>query len=111
MASKSNSTSPSPLMGLELIEDMTRNAGAVQEKMLAEILAQNADTEYLKPFNLDRNTFKSKVPIVTYEDIKPLIQRIADGDRSPILCAQPVTAFIMRPVLRGVAAGATPKGP
>ncbi|KAL2477315.1 putative indole-3-acetic acid-amido synthetase GH3.1 [Forsythia ovata] len=83
---------------LQYIEEMTRNADAVQENVLAEILSRNSHTEYLKTFNLggatDRETFKSKIPIVTYEDLQPLIQRIANGDRSPILSAHPVTEFL-----------------
>lgn len=83
---------------LRFIEEMTRNADAVQENLLAEILRRNADTEYLRRFNLgdatDRDTFKSKLPIITYEDLQPEIQRIADGDRSPILSAHPISEFL-----------------
>ncbi|EPS59124.1 nt-gh3 deduced protein, partial [Genlisea aurea] len=83
---------------LLFIEEMTRNADAVQEEVLALILSRNAETEYLKSFNLDgatdRKTFKSKIPIATYEDLRPLIQRIANGDRSPILSAIPVSEFL-----------------
>ncbi|GER36885.1 auxin-responsive GH3 family protein [Striga asiatica] len=83
---------------LQFIEEMTRNADSVQENVLAQILARNAHTEYLSGFNLngatDRATFKSKIPMVTYEDLQPLIQRIADGDRSPILSAHPVSEFL-----------------
>ncbi|XP_047965671.1 probable indole-3-acetic acid-amido synthetase GH3.1 [Salvia hispanica] len=83
---------------LQLIEQMTRNADAVQQRVLAEILAQNSETEYLKGFDLggatDRETFKSKIPMMTYEDIQPLIQRIANGDRSPILSARPISEFL-----------------
>ncbi|KAI3448152.1 hypothetical protein Pfo_004817 [Paulownia fortunei] len=84
---------------LQLIEEMTRNADAVQQNVLAQILTQNAQTEYLKGFNLDgatdRETFKSKIPMVTYEDIHPLIRRIVNGDRAPILSAHPVSEFHM----------------
>ncbi|KAG6417483.1 hypothetical protein SASPL_119664 [Salvia splendens] len=83
---------------LQFIEEMTRNADAVQQRVLAEILAQNSETEYLKGFDLggatDRETFKSKIPMMTYEDIQPLIQRIANGDRSPILSARPISEFL-----------------
>ncbi|XP_057788186.1 probable indole-3-acetic acid-amido synthetase GH3.1 [Salvia miltiorrhiza] len=83
---------------LQFIEEMTRNADSVQENVLAQILARNAQTEYLKSFNLDgatdRHTFKSKIPMVTYEDLQPLIQRIANGDRSPILSSHPVSEFL-----------------
>ncbi|KAI3448153.1 hypothetical protein Pfo_004818 [Paulownia fortunei] len=102
-----NSTLPSPMgppecekhaKALQFIEEITRNADAVQQNVLTEILTQNVETEYLKGFNLDgatdRETFKSKIPMVTYEDLQPLIQRIANGDRSPILSAHPVSEFL-----------------
>ncbi|XP_047946340.1 probable indole-3-acetic acid-amido synthetase GH3.1 [Salvia hispanica] len=83
---------------LEFIEEMTTNPDSVQKGVLAEILTQNAHTEYLQRFNLggatDRESFKSKVPIVTYEDLQPEIQRIANGDRSPILCSYPISEFL-----------------
>lgn len=85
---------------LQFIEEMTRNADSVQENVLAQILGRNADTEYLRSFNLngatDRDTFKSKIPMVTYEDLQPLIQRIANGDKSPILSSHPVSEFLTR---------------
>ncbi|KAL3642753.1 hypothetical protein CASFOL_013568 [Castilleja foliolosa] len=95
-------TSQSPFKGppsLQWIDEVTRNAGAEQEYSLAQILTQNAETEYLKGFNIDgsamdKKTFKSKVSMVTYDDIQPLIRRIADGDSSPILCAQPISEFL-----------------
>ncbi|PWA36241.1 GH3 [Artemisia annua] len=44
----------------------------------------------------DRKTFKSKVPVVSYEDLQPYIQRIANGDRSPILSSHPISEFLTR---------------
>lgn len=85
---------------LQFIQDMTKNCDEVQEKVLAEILAQNAETEYLRRFNLrgatDRNTFKSRVPVIKYEDLHPEILRIANGDRSPILSSRPISEFLTR---------------
>lgn len=85
---------------LQFIEEMTRNADAVQETVLAEILSRNAETEYLKRFKLDganhRETYKSKLPVITYEDLQPEIQRIANGDRSAILSAHPISEFLTR---------------
>lgn len=85
---------------LQLIEDLTMNTDAYQEEILCKILTQNANSEYLKRFGLnaatDRYTFKSKVPVVTYEDLRPDIERIANGDRSPILCAHPISEFLTR---------------
>ncbi|PHT55136.1 putative indole-3-acetic acid-amido synthetase GH3.8 [Capsicum baccatum] len=83
---------------LQFIEEMTRNVDSVQEKVLAEILSGNANTEYLQRFKLggatDRDTFKSKVPVITYEEIQPDIQRIANGDRSPIFSSHPISEFL-----------------
>lgn len=85
---------------LQFIEEMTKNADAVQERVLAEILRRNSDTEYLRRFHLngatDRDTFKSNIPVVTYEDIQSEIQRIANGDRSSILSGHPISEFLTR---------------
>ena len=85
---------------LQFIEEVTSKCKEQQREVLARILSQNADTEYLKRHGLkgcvDLETFKKNVPVVTYEDIQPDIQRIANGDFSPILCAQPITEFFTR---------------
>lgn len=104
-----DSSLPSPLgppacekdaKALQFIEKTTRNAAGVQERVLAEILSRNAETEYLRRYKLggatDRKSFKSKVPVITYEDVQPEIQRIANGDRSPILSAHPISEFLTR---------------
>ncbi|XP_042520506.1 probable indole-3-acetic acid-amido synthetase GH3.1 isoform X1 [Macadamia integrifolia] len=82
---------------IQFIEEMTKNANTVQEAILAEILPRNAETEYLHRYQLngatDRETFKSKIPVITYEDIQLEIQRIANGDRSLILSSQPISEF------------------
>ncbi|KAM7516481.1 hypothetical protein LguiA_006064 [Lonicera macranthoides] len=83
---------------LQFIEEMTINCDSVQENVLGEILSRNAETEYLKRFRLngatDRESFKAKVPVVTYEDLQPEIERIANGDRSPILSSHPISEFL-----------------
>lgn len=85
---------------LQYIEDVTSNADEVQERVLAEILARSSNVEYLQRHGLnghtDRETFKSVMPIVTYEDLKPDIDRIANGDSSPILCSKPISEFLTR---------------
>ncbi|PIN08861.1 hypothetical protein CDL12_18560 [Handroanthus impetiginosus] len=83
---------------LEYIEDVTKNADEVQKGVLAEILSRNAHVEYLKRHDLngktDRETFKKIMPVITYEDILPDITRIANGDKSPILCSEPISEFL-----------------
>lgn len=64
-----SATSENDAKALELIEDMTTNVDGVQEKVIAEILTRNAETEYLHRYEMggakDRETFKSKIPVVT----------------------------------------------
>ncbi|KAH0721451.1 hypothetical protein KY284_006481 [Solanum tuberosum] len=83
---------------LEFIEEVTTNVDEVQKRVLDEILTRNANVEYLQRLNLkghtDRETFKKVVHVITYEDIQSDINRIANGDRSPILCSQPVSEFL-----------------
>ncbi|OIT25029.1 PREDICTED: indole-3-acetic acid-amido synthetase GH3.6-like [Nicotiana attenuata] len=80
---------------LEFIEEVTSNVDEVQCRVLVEILSQNAHVEYLQRHNLngrtDRETFKKVVPVITYEDIQPDINRIAYGDKSPILCSKTIS--------------------
>ncbi|RID69247.1 hypothetical protein BRARA_C01348 [Brassica rapa] len=83
---------------LQFIEEVTSNADEVQRQVLGEILSRNADVEYLKRHGLqgrtDRETFKHVMPVVTYEDIQPDINRIANGDKSQILCSSPISEFL-----------------
>ncbi|XWS54279.1 hypothetical protein CRYUN_Cryun10bG0077200 [Craigia yunnanensis] len=82
---------------LKFIEDVTSDADEVQKRVLYEILSRSANTEYLQRNGLngcsDRETFKKWMPVVTYEDLRPDIERIANGDTSPILCSQPISEF------------------
>uniref|UniRef100_A0A0E0LMK7 Uncharacterized protein n=1 Tax=Oryza punctata TaxID=4537 RepID=A0A0E0LMK7_ORYPU len=84
---------------LRLIEELTSDVDAAQDRVLSEILGRNAGAEYLTRCGLDagdiaRATFRAKVPVVSYDDLKPYIQRIADGDRSPVLSTHPITEFL-----------------
>ncbi|KAJ6758182.1 INDOLE-3-ACETIC ACID-AMIDO SYNTHETASE [Salix koriyanagi] len=84
---------------LQFVEDVTCNADEVQRKVLAEILSRNANVEYLQRYGLDgnkadRETFKKVMPVVSYEDLKPDIERISNGDTSQILCSQPISEFL-----------------
>ncbi|XXG71248.1 hypothetical protein AAC387_Pa07g0546 [Persea americana] len=84
---------------IQFIEDVTSNADEIQKRVLAEILSENAHIEYLNRYNLDGETdqesFKRLIPVVEYEDLQPDIERIANGDTSPILCAQPISELLI----------------
>lgn len=83
---------------LEHIERVTRNAGQEQRRVLEEILAQNAQAEYLRRLGVPGDApgadeaFRRLAPLVTYEDIL----RIANGDTSPIFSGKPISEFLTR---------------
>ncbi|KAL8100326.1 hypothetical protein AgCh_032542 [Apium graveolens] len=93
----SHMTTEKDKKALEYLEYVTANADEIQKQVLAEILTQNAGVEYLQRHGLgghtDSNSFKKFVPVITYEDIQPDINRIAYGDKSPILCSYPISDF------------------
>ncbi|KAJ8440677.1 hypothetical protein Cgig2_031094 [Carnegiea gigantea] len=75
-------------------EELTKNAGKVQQDTLKKILEENADAEYLQKLGLngrtDPESYKQCVPIVSHKDLEPYIERIMDGDSSPILTGKPI---------------------
>lgn len=83
----------------KVLEDLTWNAKQVQEDLLKEILTLNSGTEYLQNFlhgSSAKELFKKNVPKVTYEDVKPYIDRVVHGDPSNIISALPITNFLQR---------------
>ncbi|KAK4744658.1 hypothetical protein SAY87_010970 [Trapa incisa] len=80
---------------IEDFEAMTKDAGVVQRETLRKILEENGNAEYLTSLGLggrtDIQSFKDHVPMVTHRDLEHYIQRIADGDSSPILTGKPIT--------------------
>ncbi|XP_028081717.1 jasmonoyl--L-amino acid synthetase JAR4-like [Camellia sinensis] len=80
---------------IEEFEMLTKDAERVQKETLQKILEENASTEYLKKWGLngrtDHESFKAFVPLVTHKDLEPYIQRMVDGDTSPILTGKPIT--------------------
>ncbi|XP_068660116.1 jasmonoyl--L-amino acid synthetase JAR4-like [Aristolochia californica] len=82
---------------IENFEVQTKDAERVQRETLEKILEENEETEYLKRFGLngrrDEETFRKCVPLASHQEFQPYIQRIADGDSSPILAAKPFTTL------------------
>lgn len=84
---------------MKLIEELTTNAGQVQQQVLKEILTGNANTEYLHGFlngETDRSLFRRRVPIVDYDRVKPYIERIANGEPSDIISSKPIVELLTR---------------
>ncbi|CAH8380861.1 unnamed protein product [Eruca vesicaria subsp. sativa] len=95
----------------KVLQDLTSNAKQIQDDLLKEILTLNAGTEYLKDFlhgglhgRSAKELFKKNVPIVTYEDVKPYIDRVVNGEPSNILSVLPITNFLLT---SGTSAGAS----
>lgn len=82
-----------------VLEGLTLNVKQIQDDLLKEILTLNSGTEYLQNFlhgSSAKEIFKKKLPIVTYKDVKPFFDRVANGDSSDIISALPLTNFFMR---------------
>ncbi|KAI3855798.1 hypothetical protein MKX03_014793 [Papaver bracteatum] len=84
---------------LEFIEQVTTNAGEIQNQVLAEILSCNSQVEYLQRHGLngctDPDTFKKVVPVTTYENLKPDIDRLVANGNSSVLCTQRISQFML----------------
>ncbi|KAJ9171843.1 hypothetical protein P3X46_015152 [Hevea brasiliensis] len=82
---------------LKEIEKLTEKAGKFQESILKEILMQNGQTEYLSKYikgSQDVKEFKCHVPVTTYKDIYPYIQRIANGEGTSLIAGHPITEML-----------------
>jgi jasmonic acid-amino synthetase len=81
-------------------EAMTKDAERVQRETLRKILRENGQTVYMQKWGLDGRTdpesFRACVPIVTHEDLESYINRIVEGDDSPILTGKPITTISLR---------------
>jgi hypothetical protein len=85
---------------MEDLERITRNAREVQLETLRKILERNGHVKYLQRHGLNHRTdeasFKACLPVITFAAIQDDVDRIADGDTAPILCAEPVRSFSLR---------------
>lgn len=84
---------------LKVLEDLTSNVKHIQDSVLEEILSLNANTNYLQHFfngRFDKEIFKENVPVVTYEDVKPYIERVVNGEPSNVISGRSITGFLIR---------------
>jgi len=85
---------------IEEFEALTKDAGKVQIETLKKILEENGEAEYLQDLGLGNKTdvesFRACLPLITHKDLEPCIQRIVDGDHSPILTGKPITSISLR---------------
>lgn len=93
---------------VEWFEGVAENAGAVQARTLRRIIDLNRGAEYLRKWLGDdvrvsdmgpdelEALYTSAVPLASHADMEPYIQRIADGDSSPVLTKDPITMLSLR---------------
>ncbi|CAH8320641.1 unnamed protein product [Eruca vesicaria subsp. sativa] len=82
---------------LKELERITSKAAEVQDNILCGILEQNKDTQYLIKHmkgSKDVLEFKRSVPIITYKNVSPYIQRIANGEDSSLITGHPITEIL-----------------
>ncbi len=84
-------------------EEATKDPIAHQKSVLFEYLNRNKRTEYGRKYNFSGirsiEEFRSRVPIIDYEDLRPLIARMAKGEKD-ILTAD-------RAIFFGITSGTT----
>jgi len=78
------------------IEEWINNPIAVQREVLQHLVTSAQYTEFGRKYNFSKTfsirDFKQAVPIHEYDDLKPYIQRIMDGEQN-ILWNTPITWF------------------
>ncbi|WZZ41468.1 LOW QUALITY PROTEIN: hypothetical protein YC2023_037727 [Brassica napus] len=77
------------------LKKLTSNVKQIQDY---EILTLNANTEYLRGYlhgSCDKELFKKNVPVVSYDDVKPYIERVVNGEPSNVISGKPITRFLL----------------
>ena len=78
---------------------------SAQKKVLGVLLEHYSQTEYGQKHNASQietiDDFRRAFPIVNYEDIKPLIQRVMEGEVSLLLSESPIGWAITRGTTKG----------
>ena len=68
------------------IEAFAKNSDNIQHNQLNHLLKTAQNTEWGKKYNFsdisDYNTFSSRVPLSTYEDLNPFIERMVNGEKN-----------------------------
>lgn len=76
------------------LREATKNPMKVQEALLRKLVQDNKFTEYGKKYGFESilsiEDFQSKVPITTYEDYAPYIERMVERGERDLITAYPV---------------------
>ncbi|HRP39071.1 MAG: GH3 auxin-responsive promoter family protein [Chitinophagales bacterium] len=80
---------------IQSLNKIRESAVELQELELDKIIYHNRKVSYLKQFaaiSTNYASFVSHIPVVTYEDLKPYIEKMMRGEEN-ILCADSITNF------------------
>ncbi len=84
-------------LDLRDLNNNTVNAGKKNEKLLFKILKDSQNCEFGKKHNFASiksiEDYRKQVPMTTYEDYLPYIQRMIDNNEEDILCSYPLVAY------------------
>jgi len=76
------------------LNTIRKNAPALQQKTFAKLIGQAKNTEFGKAHNFDRistyNDFKKAVPIRDYEELRPYIERVVNGEENVLWPGKPL---------------------
>ena len=90
--------------------DAIKDPASAQEAVLHGLLKDYARTEYGAQHGAGQidglDDYRRAFPVVTYEEVKPLIQRVMGGEVNLLLCEEPVGWAITRGTTSG--RGASP---
>ncbi|MCR5665280.1 MAG: GH3 auxin-responsive promoter family protein [Eubacterium sp.] len=81
------------------LDEASRNAVAVSEKLIMDIVRDNADTEYGRKYGFadikSIEDYKKKVPFTTYDDYYPYIKRMLENDEENLITVYPVQHYAL----------------
>ena len=94
MGIKSILAKPLAALAVMQINKWKKNSLAVQQRILAELIKQGSKTAFGKDHKFagisSYEEFKSQVPIADYEDLRPYIDRIVQGEENVLWPGKPL---------------------
>ncbi|SDB11861.1 GH3 auxin-responsive promoter family protein [Eubacterium oxidoreducens] len=81
------------------LDAASRDAIAISEKLILDIVQDNKDTEYGKKYGFadikSIEDYKKKVPFSTYDDYYPYIKRMIENDEEDLITVYPIRHYAL----------------
>ena len=79
------------------LDDNSKNAVSISEKVLFELLKENQDTEYGRKYGFANiksiEEYQARVPLTTYDDYEPYIRRMIDNNEKNLISSREVKHY------------------